>query len=112
MRRKVCRDGERHCRVRPAGILKQHVLIGSHRTTYMVVWLRRPDLNKKMYVHKLVAVAFVPNERSETHTIANHKDLNKMNNHAYNLEWVDSSGNMKHWRQAREEVAAEPSGPF
>ena len=44
------------------------------------------------YIHRLVAEHFVDG-RNET---VNHKDGNKFNNHASNLEWVSMSDNNKH----------------
>lgn len=38
-----------------------------------------------IFVHRLVAAAFIPNENNLP--IVNHKDENKLNNHADNLEW-------------------------
>lgn len=68
-----------------------------HYKGYEVVYLYR-DKNKdiKCFVHRLVAEVFIENVNS--HPIVNHKDLNKANNHISNLEWVDESGNMRHWR--------------
>ena len=54
---------------------------------YKMVHLQRND-GKWVYeyVHKLVAETFVPNPNN--YTIINHKDGNKHNNEATNLEWV------------------------
>jgi hypothetical protein len=56
--------------------------------------------NKKVYVHVLVATLFKP--RTDDLSIqkeVNHKDGNKKNNHADNLEWITRSGNALHyWR--------------
>lgn len=49
---------------------------------------------KNLYVHKTVAIAFLPQDvnRSEV----NHKDGNKLNNNVSNLEWVTRLENMQH----------------
>lgn len=45
-------------------------------------------------VHRLVAMAFIPNP-NELDTV-NHKDRNKRNNHANNLEWMSNGDNVRH----------------
>lgn len=49
---------------------------------------------KQVPVHRLVANAFIP--KSPGKNIVNHKDGNKMNNFASNLEWVTQSENVQH----------------
>ena len=44
------------------------------------------------YVHRLVAMTFLDNEKKQV----NHIDGNKLNNNANNLQWVTQSQNMKH----------------
>lgn len=61
---------------------------------YAVVALCKNGRTEYRYVHRLVAEAFVPNP--ENLPEVNHKDLNKRNNRARNLEWVSSSRNKKH----------------
>lgn len=50
---------------------------------------------KTVYVHRLVAEAFLPPASFPSpHT--NHKDGNRRNNNSENLEWVTRSGNAQH----------------
>lgn len=51
-------------------------------------------VQKDMKVHRLVAMAFIPNP--DGHPQINHKDLNKHNNNAANLEWVSHRANQSH----------------
>ena len=54
---------------------------------------------KTVRIHRIVAALFcVKPEGSE---VVNHKDGNKKNSAADNLEWTTYSGNMKHWRNNR-----------
>lgn len=46
-------------------------------------------------IHRLVALAFVSGRTDERNEV-NHIDCNKKNNHADNLEWVNSSENKFH----------------
>lgn len=49
---------------------------------------------KKKYIHRLVAEAFVKNPHGLKEV--NHKDLNKKNCAASNLEWCDRKQNLQH----------------
>lgn len=49
---------------------------------------------KNYWVHKLVALAFIPPVSGKR--FVNHKDGNKMNNDVTNLEWCTRSENMIH----------------
>ena len=50
--------------------------------------------NKSALVSRLVAEAFIPNPLNKR--CVNHKDCNKINNCAWNLEWVSYKENMQH----------------
>lgn len=58
---------------------------------YLQVNLKRQKINKQFLVHRLVAVAFLPNP--EGFAIVNHKDENKENNSVENLEWCTHTYN-------------------
>ena len=49
---------------------------------------------KSIKVHRLVAIAFIPNPNNLPQV--NHKDENKLNNSAENLEWCDSKYNVNY----------------
>ena len=57
-----------------------------HRGYYKVT-LVNEDGRKTLFVHRLVAMAFIPNPNNLTQI--NHIDENKQNNHVSNLEWCD-----------------------
>lgn len=61
---------------------------------YLRVSLSKDDKKKHLSVHRLVALAFIPN--SEEKTTVNHKDGIKFNCHVSNLEWATSSENRQH----------------
>lgn len=82
----------------------------THYKGYKIVYIRATvgAADTKCFVHRLVASAFLSNPLN--HPIVNHKDLNKGNNMLSNLEWIDESGNMHHWRDARK--ATDPNDDF
>lgn len=62
---------------------------------YYSVKLCKPGNERHfMFVHRLVAMAFIPNPRNFEQV--NHKDGNIHNNNVENLEWVTMSQNVKH----------------
>lgn len=50
------------------------------------------------HAHRLVAQYFVPNPKPETYNEVNHKDGNRTNNNADNLEWCDRKYNTHYSR--------------
>lgn len=74
---------------------KENVLSGKiDKDGYTWVILSKNQRKKYVHVHRLVADAFIPNVENKPQV--NHKDRNKQNNSANNLEWVTGSENMLH----------------
>lgn len=61
---------------------------------YYQVWLCKNNYDKGFFVHRLVALAFIPNENNLSEV--NHIDAIKTNNVVSNLEWCSHTDNMKH----------------
>jgi hypothetical protein len=61
---------------------------------YLRISIKTPQKRSRIFVHRLVAVAFVPNPEGKPHV--NHKDSNYLNNRYDNLEWVTHKENMQH----------------
>lgn len=61
---------------------------------YCRVRLSKEGKNIKYLIHRLVALAFIPNPENKPQV--NHKDGNKSKNHKNNLEWATRSENMQH----------------
>lgn len=67
-------------------IMKQWLCKG-----YLMVSLRNKGNKSNHLVHRVVAENFIP--KIESKKFVNHKDENKLNNAAYNLEWVTTIEN-------------------
>lgn len=78
----------RKCKER---ILKQNL----KRNGYLTVDLSKKQMVKTISVHRLVAKAFCEGETEERKYV-NHKNANKQDNRATNLEWVTSKENKTH----------------
>jgi hypothetical protein len=76
--------------------IKQHT---NPKTGYRQLALCIGDKNTKarktFYPHRLVAEYFVENPSG--YNTVNHKDLDKTNNHSFNLEWTTQSENIRHY---------------
>lgn len=64
---------------------------------YLTVTIYFNSKPNTMRVHRLVAEAFVAG-KDEEHCVVNHKDWNRANNTASNLEWVTYSYNSQYRR--------------
>jgi len=72
---------------------------------YLKLSFAKESKKKTFFVHRLVAIAFIPNPLNLPEV--NHKDWNKLNCHKDNLEWSTRSDNLKHafrvlWRVKRD----------
>lgn len=65
-----------------------------HNKGYLQIQLIKGDINKTFTIHRLVAEAFIPNPNNLPYV--NHKDEDKTNNNADNLEWCDSKYNVRY----------------
>ena len=73
---------------------KGRILKQSNSTVYPHVSLSKNGQSTTFSVHRLVGLAFVPNPENKPEI--NHKDGDKNNNVASNLEWITASENQKH----------------
>ena len=71
-------------------VLKQQ----PHNKGYCVAQLSKDSKLSLYLVHRLVATAFIPNPMNKE--MVNHKDGNKQNNNADNLEWATRQENEDH----------------
>ena len=70
---------------------------------YVQVNLYKDEKMKHMLIHRLVAIAFIPNTKN--YEQINHKDENKINNHVDNLEWCDAKYNCNYGTGIRRRAA-------
>lgn len=76
---------------RKAGIIPIH---NSGPKGYLQVQLNQNGASTHFRLHKIVALAFIPNPENKPYI--NHKDCNKHNNHVDNLEWCTHKENTDH----------------
>lgn len=78
---------------------------------YERVVLTKDGIRKTYLVHKLVALAFIPNP--ENKTTINHIDGNKRNNNVSNLEWATEKENQNHkWKNGLANYNRDERGRF
>ena len=90
--------------VNDLGLVKSLAYQGTQRDLILKLTMRKDgyqhvilskNTNKKSFlVHRLTAIAFIPNPQNKPEI--NHKDFNKSNNCLNNLEWVSAKENMSH----------------
>jgi hypothetical protein len=73
---------------------KLMLLSKSKRHGYLRIKLSNNGKCKMIPVHRLVAMAFIPNPQNKA--TVNHKDGNKKNNRVENLEWATTQENTHH----------------
>ncbi len=69
-------------------------LILNNHTDYILVNFRREGKHGLVSLHRMVALAWVDGWFPGAQV--NHKDKNKLNNHASNLEWITGAENITH----------------
>lgn len=75
-------------------IQPEKILTNCFDGNYYHVTLFKNNKRHILLVHRLVAMAFIPN--NENKRTVNHIDGNKLNNNVNNLEWATHSENNKH----------------
>ena len=78
---------------KPGRIMKQRAKENGYFT---VALCNGGTKERHVYVHRLVAAAFIPNPDSLREV--NHKNFNKQDNRVENLEWCTSAENKAHFR--------------
>ncbi len=67
-----------------------------HYKGHLYVYLSKNNIRQKFFIHRLVAVAFIPNP--ENKPLVDHKDEEKTNNKIWNLQWMTVQENtQKHY---------------
>lgn len=76
--------------------IETNVILKEHKQNrgYKMVNLKRNKISKGISLHRVVAIAFIPNPDNKAQV--NHINGDKDNNSVANLEWMTSSENVRH----------------
>lgn len=77
---------------------------------YMRIYARNSTTNKRqdLYVHRLVGEYFIPNPHHKR--VINHKNCNRADNRASNLEWVTTKENVEYSMNLKHLLRDEKTG--
>lgn len=90
-----------------SGVSKKLIKHAVHHKGYFKAPVGHKGMRKAFFVHRLVALAFIPNPNN--YPQVNHIDFIKTNNEVSNLEWCTNQMNMDHaYKNGR--VCAPPKG--
>lgn len=79
--------------------LKTDKFLTPHLTylKYKRIWLYKNGVGNRYYIHRLVAIAYIPNPDSKPEV--NHKNKERSDNYYENLEWCTRKENINHIHQ-------------
>ena len=83
---------------------KKFMKASGEPNNYKVIWLSKDKKSSCPYVHRLIALTYIPNP--DNLPCVNHKDEHKDNNHVDNLEWCTQEYNVRY-----SGTAGRPSKP-
>lgn len=69
---------------------------------YKVIGLSKEGKQKNLFIHRLVATAFIPNPNNLPQV--NHIDENKLNNRVENLEWCSIAYNINYGTRTKKQI--------
>ena len=72
------------------------------KNNYLMISLSENNIVKKYLIHRLVAIAFIPNPENKSDV--DHIDHNMKNNHVTNLRWVSHQENLHHSYEIKDQV--------
>lgn len=78
-----------------------------HRNGHLYVFIYVNGKRKKVYVHRAVALAFIPKEPRKP--LVDHIDGDKTHNHRRNLRWISAASNTRHAVKLGTHVTGRPT---